>query len=632
MKHLVLLILLFSVSLLQAEEKIKNYNVDIVVNTDKSITVTEEITVIAEGYQIQRGIFREIPTVFLDDNGRRYKVNLDVLEVLKDGSSENYSVEGTSDGKSIRIGNADIILEPGTYTYTIKYKMADQVRFFDGYDEVYWNAIGPQWDFIIEKASATLHLPEGAEILQNSGYSGYEGKETCDCTVTQIDESTITYTLTKQLNPREGLTLGVGFTKGVITPPTEAELRKRELLTYLPLIIFILGLILVFVYYMYAWTKVGKDPGKGAIIPRFEPPDNLTPSAVRYIYRMGFDNKSFAAAVVSMAVKGAITIDKTGKKYILKRSDAGFHMLSLGEKKIAAKLFSSGENSIELKQSNHAILSSAISALQKQMEKDFKNENFKKNSGWIVPGILLSIATLILGTVYLFDDQDAFASVIVMIFVSIFFIPIFIGMFKGLIRAEGWRKLPHLIGPLLIIGVPIYFINMFVSLDMLPLELVIHVFPYLFIILLLIGLNFLFTYLMQAPTISGRKRMDEIEGLKMYMEVAEKNRLNILNPPEMTPQLFEKLLPYAVALNIENKWGNQFERVIAKAIENNEYHPTWYAGRGLTNVSYLSSDLGSSFSSSISSASTSPQSSSSSGSGGGGSSGGGGGGGGGGGW
>ena len=131
---------------------------------------------------------------------------------------------------------------------------------------------------------------------------------------------------------------------------------------------------------------------------------------------------------------------------------------------------------------------------------------------------------------------------------------------------------------------------------------------------------------------SGRKLMDEIEGLKMYMEVAEKNRLNIMNPPEKTPQLFEKLLPYAVALSIETKWSRQFESILEKAIQNNEYNPTWYSGRGLTNISYLSSDLGSGFSSSISSSSTSPQSSGSSGSGGGGSSGGGGGGGGGGGW
>jgi len=156
------------------------------------------------------------------------------------------------------------------------------------------------------------------------------------------------------------------------------------------------------------------------------------------------------------------------------------------------------------------------------------------------------------------------------------------------------------------------------------------------VFVVMISLLMLFFYLMKAPTINGRKVLDEIEGLKMFMEVAEKDRLNMLNPPDKTPQLFEKLLPYAIALGVENKWGKQFESIIAEAIKNNEYTPTWYVGNMHTfaHVGNLSSDLGSSFSSSISSASMAPQSSSSSGSsfGGGGFSGGGGGGGGGGGW
>ena len=127
--------------------------------------------------------------------------------------------------------------------------------------------------------------------------------------------------------------------------------------------------------------------------------------------------------------------------------------------------------------------------------------------------------------------------------------------------------------------------------------------------------------------------MDEIEGLRMFMEVAEKNRLNMLNPPDKTPQLFEQLLPYAIALNVENAWGKQFDSIIAKAIEKNEYRPTWYVGstNSMFQMNHLTSQLGSSLSSAVSSTST-PPSSSSSGSGGGGSSGGGGGGGGGGGW
>ena len=127
--------------------------------------------------------------------------------------------------------------------------------------------------------------------------------------------------------------------------------------------------------------------------------------------------------------------------------------------------------------------------------------------------------------------------------------------------------------------------------------------------------------------------MDKIEGFKQYLSVAEKDRLSLLNPPEKTPRLFERYLPYALALDVEQEWCEQFSHVLENASrDDGGYRPGWYAGTTWRpgSMSGLASSLGTSLSGAISSASTSPGSSS--GSGGGGSSGGGGGGGGGGGW
>jgi uncharacterized membrane protein len=146
-------------------------------------------------------------------------------------------------------------------------------------------------------------------------------------------------------------------------------------------------------------------------------------------------------------------------------------------------------------------------------------------------------------------------------------------------------------------------------------------------------LNALFYHLLKAPTLAGRKVMDQIEGFKLYLSVAEKDRLNLLNPPEKTPDLFEKYLPFALALDVENAWSEQFSEVLAQAgTEAQPYTPLWYSGSSWDrfNTSRFSDSLGSSFASAISSSSSAPGSSS--GSGGGGSSGGGGGGGGGSGW
>ena len=154
------------------------------------------------------------------------------------------------------------------------------------------------------------------------------------------------------------------------------------------------------------------------------------------------------------------------------------------------------------------------------------------------------------------------------------------------------------------------------------------------VLFLTILINALFAWLLKAPTLSGRKIMDRLEGLGMYLSVAEKDRLNMFNPPEKTPELFEKLLPWALTLDVEQQWCEQFADILDQAgSEQQQYHPAWYSSnRGFSSHSF-SSALGGSLAASISSSSVAPGSSSGfSSGGGGGSSGGGGGGGGGGGW
>ena len=126
--------------------------------------------------------------------------------------------------------------------------------------------------------------------------------------------------------------------------------------------------------------------------------------------------------------------------------------------------------------------------------------------------------------------------------------------------------------------------------------------------------------------------MDRIEGFKMYLSTAEEHRLEKLHPPEKTPELFEKYLPYALALEVDQEWSEKFAGVLQRAATDQGYSPGWYHGRHWDSMhtGSFASGLGSSLSSAISSSSTAPGSSS--GFGGGGSSGGGGGGGGGGGW
>ena len=141
----------------------------------------------------------------------------------------------------------------------------------------------------------------------------------------------------------------------------------------------------------------------------------------------------------------------------------------------------------------------------------------------------------------------------------------------------------------------------------------------------------LYQYLIKQPTPEKLETQSLIEGFRMYLGTAEEKTLQFHNPPKMTPQVFEAMLPYAMVLGVDKIWGEKFQSMLkASSLANQQYHSNWYVGGSMMNMNFANT-LTSSLSQSIASSSTQP-SSSGSGSGGGGFSGGGGGGGGGGGW
>jgi len=163
--------------------------------------------------------------------------------------------------------------------------------------------------------------------------------------------------------------------------------------------------------------------------------------------------------------------------------------------------------------------------------------------------------------------------------------------------------------------------------------------PVIIVALGLLAMGVVFSRSLKSYTARGRALMNRVEGFKLYLSVTEKDRMNLLNPPERTPEVFEKYLPYALALSVEQRWAEQFASVFAHmAAEGRPYVPVWYSGMywNPANPVAFADNLGSRFTGAISAAAVAPGKSSGLGGGGfgggGGASGGGGGGGGGGGW
>ena len=147
---------------------------------------------------------------------------------------------------------------------------------------------------------------------------------------------------------------------------------------------------------------------------------------------------------------------------------------------------------------------------------------------------------------------------------------------------------------------------------------------YLALIIVLVAMALsvaFFGVIMRRPTIRGRKVLDEMLGFRDYLDVAEKDEMNLRNPPEKTPQLFEAYLPFALALGVEQRWAEKFAGVLAsiRGPDGRGYQPSWYSGSWNSpslsrNIGSVSSGLGSAISSSV----TPPGSSSGGGGGGGG--------------
>ena len=590
-----------------ADERILSFDETVTVNADGSLYVREVIRVRAEGNKIRRGIYRDFPTIYSGADGQKYVVEFAFQGASRDGRPEQWHPENRGNGVRIYVGNASELVQPGEHTYELVFRTDRQLGYFADHDELYWNVTGNGWDFPIDRVTARVELPSEipAADISLEAYTGPQGAKGRDYTATMQANGPL-FATTRSLGPREGLTIVAMWPKGFIMPPVESSrpaaaapdtnylqgdarsgwspaerlLDKDLPENGLPALLGLTGLALLMTYYYFIWARVGRDPPGRIAIPEYESPKGQSPASMRFLMRMGYDNECFAAAVLSLAVKGYLRIHEDsgilgiGRKFtLMKTSVQDARPLSADEQQLLTGLFSRGDKLV-LENENHEQVSEARTSHGEVLKESYTSGFFSINGGWHVLGIGLSLvlaapAVLLPGRTGNYPEWH-------------FTTP------------GGWFTIATVLAMLVANGV--------------------------------------FGKLLKAPTVAGQAIMDHIRGFKMYLEVAEGDELKRMKglPPPLTPQLFESYLPAALALGVEQRWAERFASVLD--VQAPDYAPAWYAGSAwnIHNMGDFSRDLGSSLGSAISSAATAPGSSS--GGGGGGSSGGGGGGGGGGGW
>ena len=371
-----------------AVEKILDFHSSIRIDKDGALNVTERIEAQVEGKQIRSGILREFPSGDGGAIGVNVRVPFRVIAVKRDGQSEHYAVERLAKRQRIRIGNADVMLSPGRHVYEITYRTSRQLGFFSDHDELYWNVSGSGWPFPFDRLSAEVRLPAPvpAGALRLAAYTGPQGSRGTSYEV---------FARAGGAAFREGMTIVVGFPKGVVTQPSLASRAGWWLSASAGAATALLGCGLLFAFLYWRWWLVGVDALPGPRFPRYEPPADLGPGALRYLDRMGFDNKCFAAALLGLGARGFLRIREHGGVYDIERTGKEIEWLP-GEKPIADLLPGPG-HPITLGKEYSPGVQRTRELCERALALHFGEKFFSRNLGSFIGGAVIAVVFSILG-------------------------------------------------------------------------------------------------------------------------------------------------------------------------------------------------------------------------------------------
>lgn len=610
-------------------EHIVSFDAAISVDREANVTVTEKIKVYVTGASIRRGIFRTLPR-WRNINGKKKKISYAITSVQRDDQPEQYRIERTGDDEIIYFGRKDYLLPTGTHEYELTYTTSNQIGFFEKYDEFYWNVNGTFWDFPIDEVSAVLQLPAEAKIIQQQCYTGGYRASEQNCTSTLIDDHTVQFSA-KNLSRHEGLTIAVGFEKGLFTPPPPPGFWEQ----YGIVIVLLLAAVILCIYYIISWRRYGVDPQKPVIFPQFNVPGNLSPASLGYLQKGFYTDNLISAALVNLAVKGFVKIVEKDDRILglfggityevikLKESETS---LPTEEQQLMERLFPGEKDRVHFSGKYSSRVESAVTNFQANLH--YQHDTFLRegnNSRKLIFPILIIIALTAVGLYVSFNltYSDVHLTAGIVLSVALVFLGI---VFSVYFERSSAIKVAY---GLVSVAVLFLYLILLRADGTWPINIAFYA-TYAFIIFGFISLV-LFQFLIKQPTEEKLQTLSLIDGFNMYLETAEEKLLQFHNPPKMTPEVFEKLLPYAMVLGVEKIWGDKFQAMLKHSGITEPYQTNgWFVGTSLMNMNFAHS-LNSSLSQSIASSATQP-SSSMSGSGGGGFSGGGGGGGGGGGW
>lgn len=548
----------------------------ITIQEDGLVDITETIAV---NFRTERhGIIRQLPYRYAGRDGKDIYTKITVLSVQKNGLGEPFEQQQNKYNLQIKIGDSRIGDLKGQYTYELRYQVEGILLGFSNYDELYWNVVGDQWDTTISQATATVTLPQPG-IKQQACYQGQAGSTTeCSATVMPTNQE-VRFSGTGPINAGQGLTIAVGYDKGMVplltvAPPTvkEAVIQYREVIVA-ALAVSLLGLAAIFLL----WYKRGRDwwwqtvkplqiePDQAILKPigagqplvvEYTPPQDLTPGLVGLLKDERVDTLDITSTIVDLAARGYLVITQLDKKgffgsldYQLDRTAKPDQDLMPYEQMLLASLFK-GKSQLKLSSLKEKFYTD-LAKIKKELEAEGQRRQFFVRTPSQVVILYATIGILLLLTGI--GSSIAVASLL----------------------RHGW------------------LLGMCLGLILPGIALIITAFH------------------MPQKTAQGRDLWRQIKGYELFIKNAEQHRQKFFEQQN----LFTEVLPYAMVFGLTTTFATAIKNI---GLEPQQ--PDWYRSSTAFNAALFASSMNT-LSNSVSTAIASAPSSS--GSGGGGSSGGG---------
>lgn len=479
--------------------RISNFQDTITVNSDGSALVNETITLVFVGEW--HGIHRTIPIEYPGPNSTNYQLFVNILSVTdENGGKLKYDSSTSGAYRDLKIYIPDAV--NATRTVEIAYRVRNGTRFFDQYDEFYWNVTGNDWPVPIDHAAAAVNFPAAANgSLRAQAFTGVYGSTERDATA-RVDGANAEFETNNPLPMRGGLTIDVYIPKGILNPPSSFTklfwFIGGNPVVFLPLVTFAVMFTL--------WWYAGRDPDPGmSVAPMYEPPPGVSPAEAGTLLDDHIHPRDVTSTIVDLAVRGFLKIEETDEKGLLFHSkDYIFHLLQ--------------------KRQDWRGLAPHERVMMENIfvgdAPDVRLSSLKNRFYTAVPAIRTDIMSALKQKgIYTLDPESANGYSIGAAFCIL--IPFAVLQFLG--WSDFLSSIPMLVGCVLISAL----------------------------------IWWLFARVMTAKTLKGARTHIAVLGFQEFMNRVDADRLKT-----MPPNTFEKFLPYAMALGVEHHWAQAFAGII----------------------------------------------------------------------